>query len=56
MAGTGTLMFQANLPYDVSTYPHSRKVINELFDGVGSAVSDGLFRTPRTSLCPGGMR
>lgn len=38
IAGTETLMFQTDFPHGVSTYPNSRKIVDELFQGIDPAV------------------
>jgi predicted TIM-barrel fold metal-dependent hydrolase len=38
IAGTETLMFQTDFPHGVSTYPNSRKIVDELFVGVSHDV------------------
>jgi hypothetical protein len=35
-------MFQTDFPHGVSTYPHSRKMCDDLFAGVGSSVRDKI--------------
>jgi predicted TIM-barrel fold metal-dependent hydrolase len=40
--GLETLMFQTDFPHGVSTYPHSRKMLDEMFDGVEPAVRDRI--------------
>ena len=42
IAGTETLMFQTDFPHGVSTYPNSRKMIDELFAGMDEAVRDQI--------------
>jgi predicted TIM-barrel fold metal-dependent hydrolase len=38
IAGTETIMFQTDFPHGVSTYPNSRKMVEELFVGIDDAV------------------
>jgi predicted TIM-barrel fold metal-dependent hydrolase len=38
LCGVETLMFQTDFPHGVSTYPHSRKLVDELFEGVDAEV------------------
>jgi predicted TIM-barrel fold metal-dependent hydrolase len=38
LVGTESLMFQTDFPHGVSTYPNSRKMIDELFAGVSDDV------------------
>ena len=38
LAGTETLMFQTDFPHGVSTYPNSRKIVDELFAGIDDSV------------------
>ena len=38
MVGVETLMFQTDFPHGVSTYPNSRKIIDELFEGVDPEI------------------
>jgi predicted TIM-barrel fold metal-dependent hydrolase len=38
LAGTETLMFQTDFPHGVSTYPHSRKTVDELFAGIDDDI------------------
>lgn len=38
IAGTETLMFQTDFPHGVSTYPNSRQIVEDLFEGVDENV------------------
>ena len=40
LIGTETLMFQTDFPHGVSTYPNSRKMIDELFAGIDEETRD----------------
>lgn len=43
MAGTESLMFQTDFPHGVSTYPNSRKIAEELFDGIDPQAREKIL-------------
>jgi predicted TIM-barrel fold metal-dependent hydrolase len=42
LLGTDTLMFQTDFPHGISTYPNSRKMCDEMFAGIDTAIRDKI--------------